>query len=128
MAEVVVVQNVGDFRSVDNTVQNPWAQHDVLPCHVSFCHWVAPQYGSTGEAFWQKAAAVVAFAMLIWGIYEQLRIFNLRYDIAKAYADLASEQWGRFVQRYMPLEGWMAARLMAEGPVKPDCAAAGRRY
>jgi hypothetical protein len=52
----------------------------------------------------------------------------MRYEIAKAYANIATEQWTRFVQRYMPLEGMMVSRLLGSEPVEPDYEAAERRF
>jgi hypothetical protein len=120
MAESVMVTNYKELQQI--TLQNKWADKDQvwLPINNTFCMYATPRITGTGDKLWHTAATVVSFALLIWGIYEQLRIFNMRYDIAKAYANIASDQWVRFTQRYLPLENAMVQYEMDRGPVKPD--------
>jgi hypothetical protein len=128
MGEPVTVDNYAQFRDI--TIQNDWAKNvkgAVLPTNVSFCHYAAPRYGGTGKKWWHTAATVASFALLAWGIYEQLRVFNMRYSIAKTYANLALEQFNRFKQRYMPLENLMIQAFMAMQEAKPDYEGARRR-
>jgi hypothetical protein len=101
---------------------HPWASNpgNILPTHTSFCHYAAPRYGKVGATGWHIAASIVAVALFIWGIYEQLKIFNMRYGIAKAYANIAQDQWVRFTQRYQPLENAMILSLRGSTPIKPD--------
>jgi hypothetical protein len=61
---------------------------------------------------------------MIWGIAETQKIFDMRYDIAKAYANLATEQWNRFRDGYIPLETSMLNVCKAATKITPDYAKA----
>jgi hypothetical protein len=99
-----------------------------ISSHVSFCHWAAPQYGDGGEGGLQSLLSVVAFAVAVWSAYEQMRIFQMRYDIAKGYANIAQERWDRFNAAYKPLENAVVDEISAQGPVVPDYAGAKSEY
>jgi hypothetical protein len=101
-------------------IQNAWATQSKIPTHTSFCHWAAPEFTGTGQTGMHAMLSVIAFAVAVWSAYEQLRIFNMRYEIAKGYADIAQEQWDRFDGRYRPLEDAMISECLAETPIEPD--------
>jgi hypothetical protein len=127
MAEMVQVTNTPLPTEGTLEITNEWAGQKWLPSNVAFCAYAAPRTTGTGEKAWHMAATVVSFALLIWGLYEQLKIFNMRYGIAKAYANIASDQWARFQQRYRPLEARLISEASGRGPVVPDHAAARAR-
>ena len=96
---------------------------DKLPkvkADVSVCNWAAPTYGDTGETALHAVLSVVAFAVALWSAYEQMRIFNMRYQIAEGYADMAEEAWLRFDARYRPLEALMIGECLGVPAVTPD--------
>jgi hypothetical protein len=98
-----------------------------LDVNSNICRWAPPTYGDTGESALHAVLSVVAFAVAVWSAYEQMRIFNMRYQIANGYADIAQEGWTRFERRYRPLEALMVAECLGEGPVEPDYEAARSR-
>lgn len=111
-------------------LSNPMFQDLVggLSTHTSFCHWAAPMYGDSGEGGLHSLLSVVAFAVAVWSAYEQLRIFKMRYDIAKGYANIAQERWDRFNAAYKPLENAMVDEISAQGPVSADYAGVQSDY
>jgi hypothetical protein len=123
--EPVIVTNYSDFREIE--IKSIFGEKMWLPINANFCMYAAPRITAVGDTFWHTAATTAAFALLFFGIYEQLRIFNMRYEIAKGYADISTEQWVRFVQRYQPLEALMVAESLADKPRVPDYAAAETR-
>ena len=86
----------------------------------TICGWSPPQYGDLGETALHAVLSVIAFAVAVWSAFEQMRIFNMRYQLASGYADIAEADWNRFNTRYKPVEAFMIAECMAEGPVSPD--------
>lgn len=63
---------------------------------LRFCHWAAPEWGDSGET-WEKTlykAALIAVALL--NTAAQLEIAEKRYQLAKDYANIASDKWNRF--------------------------------
>jgi hypothetical protein len=94
---------------------------------TTICGWAPPTFGDSGESGLHAALSVVAFAVAVWSAFEQMRVFNMRYQLAEGYADLAQEAWDRFDARYKPLEARMAAECMAEEPVRADYPAARSR-
>lgn len=103
------------------TIRNSWAnQGSKILTHTSFCHWAAPEYSDTGQSGLHLVLAAISFAVGVWSAYEQMRVFNMRYEIAKGYANLAQEQWDRFSSRYRPLENAMISECLAETEIKPD--------
>ncbi|MDR1872011.1 MAG: hypothetical protein LBS60_08890 [Deltaproteobacteria bacterium] len=83
---------------------NQMFQMPKLETHTSFCHWAAPEYSTIGQTALHAILSVIAFAVGVWSAAEQMRIFKLRYEIAKGYANIAQEEWDRFNQKYRPLE------------------------
>jgi hypothetical protein len=127
MAEVVYVNggrldSVAKLEAADVTIQNPWAgpEHNWLPTTVAFCNYAAPRVTGTGEKIWNTVLTIVSFALLIWGLYEQIKINNMRYGIAKAYANMATSMWARFNQRYKPLENSMIQESLAGADLPVD--------
>ena len=100
---------------------------DPVKTQTTICGWAPPQYSDLGESALHTVLSVVAFAVAVWSAYEQMRIFNMRYKLAEAYADLAEQLWTRFDTRYKPVETKMADECLAEGPVEPDYPAARSR-
>jgi hypothetical protein len=109
-------------------ITNGWAGGDSIPTHTSFCHWAAPEYSTTVQTLLHTILAVISFAVGIWSAYEQLRIFKLRYEIAKGYANIAKDEWNRFNDKYRPLENLMIAEALAAPAVAPDYATAKSNY
>jgi hypothetical protein len=132
MAEPVNVvggslDTVKQLEKANVTLTHPWAgqgDHKWLPSTIAFCTYAAPQVTGKGETIWQTALTVVTFALMVWGIYEQLKIFMMRYGIAKDYANMATESYLRFVQRYKPLENAMIQEALARTPMAVDYEAA----
>lgn len=109
-------------------ITNAWAHQTSLSAHTGFCHWAAPEYTTIGQTGLHAILSVISFAVAVWSAYEQLRVFNMRYQIAKGYADIAQDQWDRFNGKYKPLENSMIAEISAEVVVKPDYAKAKSEF
>ena len=98
------------------------------PINSEICGWKPPAYGDAGYSAFHLALSAVAFAVAVWSAYEQMRIFNMRYQLANAYADIAQETWDRFDARYRPLENQMINICIGEVAVVPDYEAARGTY
>jgi hypothetical protein len=100
----------------------PLLTQKILPTHTSFCHWAAPEYSDIGQTVLHTVLSAISFAVAIWSAIEQRRVFDMRYEIAKGYANIAQEQWNRFNGTYKPLETSMIAVCSSETTIKPDYA------
>jgi hypothetical protein len=56
-----------------------------------------------------------------------MRIFNMRYKLAKEYAAISQEKWERFDRHYRPLENTAIAECMAAVPATTDYPAVKNR-
>lgn len=93
----------------------------------TMCQWAAPEYGNPGED-WEKTvwqAALVAMATI--NTAAQISIMEKRYEIAKAYANIAKDKWERFRDNYAPLERSMLSEISAEVDPTPDYDGAASR-
>jgi hypothetical protein len=100
---------------------NEWANHtDSARIGVGFCHWRAPAVTGEGEKVFQDILAIAAYALIIWNAYESMRIFDMRYEVAKRYANIAQDRWNRFNAKFRPLEAYMIRELMEDPLIEPD--------
>lgn len=95
---------------------------------ISFCHWVAPEWGDEGqtaENTWYKAALI---AVATINTIAQIAIAQKRYQIAKDYANIAKDKWNRFKNSYAPFEQEMLSEAGNEPIYIPDYDQARRNY
>jgi hypothetical protein len=95
---------------------------------VRFCHFAAPETGDASETVLQTVLAAAAFAILIANTVQAIRIADLRYEIAKGYADIARDRWDRFSSKFKPLEARVAGMLMDDPEVEPEYEEARRAH
>lgn len=91
------------------------------------CSWAAPEWGDDGED-WEKTiwrAAIIAVATI--NTTAQISIMRKRYNIAKAYADIAKDKWNRFINNYAPLERAMLNEISSTPEPVPDYEGARNR-
>jgi hypothetical protein len=91
-----------------------------LKVESTICHWAPPQFTDKGQTVLHTVLSVVSFAVALWSAGEQMRIFNMRNQLADAYAAIAEEEWNRFNTKYRPLENDMIAECLAEKDYFPD--------
>lgn len=95
--------------------------------YTQLCWWAAPEYGDTGES-WEKTlwkAALIAIATI--NSIAQMQIAQMRYEIARDYADIAKDRWKRFRDNYAPLERAMLNEVGNARSYDPDYPAARKR-
>jgi hypothetical protein len=109
-------------------ITNEWAKKAYLPTGVHFCHWAAPEVTGTAETVFQTVMSVAAYALIIVNTIQSIRIANLRYDIAKGYANLAKDRWDRFASRFKPFEAYLINLLMNDPEISVDYEEARRVY
>jgi hypothetical protein len=136
MSEVVTITSWPDSLKISEitkiteieklTKLEEWPEQP-LNTQTTICGWAPPKVTDAGDTALHAVLSVVAFAVAIWSAYEQMRIFNMRYELADAYASLAEQQWTRFDGRYRPVEAMLVAECMAENPIEPDYESARSR-
>jgi hypothetical protein len=122
MGEIVSIDNdpLKISGGLNTQITNSWASGDRLQTGVAFCHWRPPAVSGESEQIFQDVLTYASYALIIWNAYETMRIFDMRYDIAKAYGNLAQDRWNRFNQTFKPLEAYMINQLMNDPLVEAD--------
>jgi hypothetical protein len=105
---------------IDTQITNDWVKFNYLPAGVRFCHWAAPETTGTSEKIFQAVLAYVSYAIIIVNTIQSIRIANLRYEIAKGYANLARDRWNRFSARFKPLERYLIDLLLNDPEITVD--------
>lgn len=116
---------INGHQALDN--QTKMQQEHLSIISSKMCEWAAPQYGDAGES-WEKTlwkAALIAIATI--NTLAQISIMEKRYQIAKDYANLASDRWNRFKDAYAPFERAMLSEAGNAPEYKPDYVGARER-
>jgi hypothetical protein len=129
MSEVKITNSPLETKGT-TTISNGWAtvQPNWLQTGVRFCHWAASEVTGTGKTLFETIMSYASYAFIILNTVQAIRIANLRYEIAKGYADMAKDRWNRFAARFKPLESYMISKLMNDPEVTPDWEEARRVY
>jgi hypothetical protein len=123
--QIVTVKEIQQFPGKDKGLlfheDHKWAHKgDWLQTSVKFCHWAAPETTDLSELVFQTALSYAAYALIVLNTVQAIRIADLRYEVAKGYADLARSRWDRFSSRFKPLEAMLVAESLADPEVEPD--------
>ncbi len=116
---------INGHQALDN--QTKMQQEHLSIISSKMCEWAAPQYGDAGES-WEKTlwkAALIAIATI--NTLAQISIMEKRYQIAKDYANLASDRWNRFKDAYAPFERAMLSEAGNAPEYKLDYVGARER-
>lgn len=116
---------INGHQALDN--QTKMQQEHLSIISSKMCEWAAPQYGDAGES-WEKTlwkAALIAIATI--NTLAQISIMEKRYQIAKDYANLASDRWNRFKDAYAPFERAMLSEAGNAPEYKLDYVSARER-
>lgn len=116
---------INGHQALDN--QTKMQQEHLSIISSKMCEWAAPQYGDAGES-WEKTlwkAALIAIATI--NTLAQISIMEKRYQIAKDYANLASDRRNRFKDAYAPFERAMLSEAGNAPEYKLDYVGARER-
>lgn len=94
---------------------------------TTMCLWAQPEVTDQGEDFWSTFWKAALLAVSLINAAAQTAIANKRYQIAKDYANIATDQWSRFRDAYAPLERAMLNEISNTPEPVPDYAGAKYR-
>lgn len=91
------------------------------------CNWAQPEVTDIGEGVWGTLwkAAMVGVALI--NTVAQVQIAKKQHQIAKDYANLAKDKWGRFRDGYAPHEQSILNEVLNTPEPEPDYAGARSR-
>jgi hypothetical protein len=112
--EAIIVKDGKEVELVVKTIKQ------IEKSNVTICGWAPPSYGDTGQTILHTLLAAVSFAVAVWSVKEQLRVFNMRRRLADGYAAMAEYDWNRFNDKYKPLENQMINECLSESAQPVD--------
>lgn len=89
---------------------------------LRWCHSLGNQVGAAGKSAWTMLFQAATIAIAIANAVAQETIHSKKMDLAEGYYDQAEYKWGRFRDKYMPLEKQLLREVSTQPMRSLNCA------